>query len=227
MPIGSVERGTKICDRSGTVLDLPQWLPQGIGQRVDCAVRLGKSKQLPCRLVAERVPLSVVKQRHERLRETARQNQTTVSADALIMAHWTIYLTNVPATLLAIEEVFSLGRYRWQIELLFKLWKSDLQIDQWRSNKPHRILCEIYAKLIAAIVTHWLLLVACWHNPRRSLRAAIPTIRGLAWQFANSLHCQRLLIHAFTCLCRSLSQSNMGKSRTDPRAWQLIYENIA
>ena len=221
------KQGTVVCDSHGEPLCLETWLPQSVGQSVDCEIRLGKAKQLPCRLVAERVPLSVVRQRQDRIREIARQNQTTVSQRALTMAHWTIYVTNVPTDLLATPEVFVLGRYRWQIELLFKLWKSDLQVDKWNTKNPHRILCEFYTKLIGAIVTHWLLLVACWHNPRRSLRQAIPTIRGLAWQFANSWHSRSLLQHAFQCLCRSLSCCNMGKSRADPRAWQLIYEDIA
>ena len=218
---------TTVCDLTAEALDLPAWLPQQVGDTIDCEVLLGQAKQLRCRLIAERVPLIVVQQRHERIRETARQNQTVVSQQALELAHWTIYVTNVPESLLATQEVFILGRYRWQIELLFKLWKSDLQVDQWASRNPNRILCEIYIKLIGAMVTHWLLLVACWHNPRRSFRLAMPTIRGLAWQFANSLTSLDLLKHAFACLCRALSKSNMGKSRADPRAWQLIYEDVA
>ena len=218
--------GTIICDLAGQKIDLASWVPQHIGETIDTDILLGKSIQLPCRLVAERAPLWVVRQRHERIHETARENQTIASQRALEMAHWTIYVTNVPVTLLATQEVFILGRYRWQIELLFKLWKSDLGVDKWASDNPHRILSEIYTKLIGAIVTQWLLLVACWHNPRASFRLAMPSIQGLAWQFANSLSRMSLLKHAFKCLCCSLSKSKVGRSRADPRAWQLIYENI-
>lgn len=168
-----------------------------------------------------------MRQRHERLRETARQNQTTVCEQALVMAQWTIYLTNLPPELAATTEIFILGRYRWQIELLFKLWKSDLEVDKWASRQPERILAEIYTKLIGAIVAHWLLLVGCWHNPRRSLRQAIPTLRGLAWQFANSLSDTPLLLHALRAFCRSLSCCSMDKSQQYPRAFQLICEGIA
>ena len=217
---------TIVYDCQGKALDFQSWLPQQVGQCIDCDVKIGARHQLACRLVAERVPLSVVRQRQERLRETARQNQRPVSPYLLEMAHWTIYLTNVPSQLLATQEIFTIGRYRWQIELLFKLWKSDFGVDQWATSNPHRILCELYIKLIGAIVTHWLLLVACWHNPRRSLRQAIPTIRGLAWQFGNCLSQLSLLLHTLKCLCRSLRCCRMDVSQQHPRAFQLIYDAI-
>jgi len=45
-------------------------------------------------------------------------------------------------------------KIRWQIELLFKLWKSHGRVDEWRTKKPARIVCEIYAKLIGLVVQH-------------------------------------------------------------------------
>jgi hypothetical protein len=219
--------GTYVLDEDGQKLDLASWLPQKVGQRLDIAVRLGQKKHLPCRLVAERVPRKIVHQRHARIRETARQNQTVPSQRALVLAQWTIYLTNVPDTLLNTVEVFIVGRYRWQIELLFKLWKSDLQIDDWNTSNPYRILCEFYGKLIAAIVTHWFLLLGCWHNPRRSLRQAMPTIHSLAWQWANSLSNLTLLVHMLRSLCRSLSHCHLDRSQMSPRHFQLLEVDFA
>jgi hypothetical protein len=63
-------------------------------------------------------------------------------------------------------------RARWQIELLFRLWKSEALIDTWRSGRPFAILCELYAKLIGVIIQHWLILVSCWAFPDRSLTKA-------------------------------------------------------
>ena len=73
-----------------------------------------------------------------------------------------------------------LFRVRWQIELLFKLWKSRGQIDSWRSEKPWRILCEVYAKLIAMIIQRWILLTCPWHYPERSLTKAVKVIAKYA-----------------------------------------------
>jgi hypothetical protein len=36
----------------------------------------------------------------------------------------------VPTRLLALEEALEIGRVRWQIELLFTLWKSQGGIDE-------------------------------------------------------------------------------------------------
>jgi hypothetical protein len=216
------KQGTSVYSLQGEALDLAAFLPSAQGQRLDCDLRLGQKQALTCRLVAERVPNEVRDQRRQRLQETARRCQQAVSARAWALAAWTIYLTNLPKTLATSAEILLLGRYRWQIELLFKLWKSDLHIDEWQSKKPQRILAELYGKLIGAIITHWLLLLACWHNPRRSLRQAMPTIRALAWQFANSLGSLAALRRACDAVIRSLAKTAMDKSQRRPCTFQLL-----
>ena len=86
-------------------------------------------------------------------------------------------MTNVPVALLSLEEALVLARVRWQIELLFKLWKQHAYIDEWRSKKSWAILCEVYAKLIALVFQHWLLVICCWDYPDRSLVKAAQTVR--------------------------------------------------
>lgn len=214
--------GTHVFDQDHHPIDLSRCLPQRDGQRLDQPVYLGQRKQLPCRLIAERVPDTVAQQRQANLREIARRSQKPVSERSLTLTYWTIYLTNLSTHQLTTNEVFIMGRYRWQIELLFKLWKSHLQIDEWRTNNPYRILAELYAKLVAVIVTHWFLLMACWDNPRRSLVQAMPTIHGMAWQWANSLSSLPLLEHALRCIRRALSRCQMDKSNRHPRHFQLL-----
>ena len=63
-------------------------------------------------------------------------------------------MTNAGADLLSLPEALVLARARWQIELLFKLWKQYGQIDASRSAKPWRVLCEVWAKLLAVLIQH-------------------------------------------------------------------------
>jgi len=57
-------------------------------------------------------------------------------------------ITTAPAYKLSFDEALVLYGARWQIELLFKLWKSHAKLDTSRSCNPWRILTEIYIKLL-------------------------------------------------------------------------------
>jgi len=52
------------------------------------------------------------------------------------------------------------------IELLFRLWKTYTLIDESVSKNPWRILTEMYAKLIAVLIQHWLIIVFNLAHPR-------------------------------------------------------------
>ncbi|MBA3948074.1 MAG: transposase [Herpetosiphonaceae bacterium] len=91
------------------------------------------------------MPQEVADQRRRKLRDEARDKGCQVSARRLALAAWAIFITNAPAELVSLEAGMVLGRVRWQIELLFKLWKSHGHIDESRSTKPWRILCDVYA----------------------------------------------------------------------------------
>jgi sulfur relay (sulfurtransferase) complex TusBCD TusD component (DsrE family) len=86
----------------------------------------------------------------------------------------------VPVERRTLQEALVLGHARWQIELLVKLWKSQGGIDESRSAHPWRILCELYAKLLAMVIQHWVLLTSCWRAADRSLVKAAQTVRSYA-----------------------------------------------
>jgi len=169
-------------------LDLLAVLPQQVGARLELLVGVGASQAITgCRLLAERVPEAVALARQERYREYARTHQKPLNPLVLELAHWTLVVTNVPAARLSFEQAFALLRARWQIELLFKLWKQHALLDQWSSGKPWRILCEVYAKLLAMLIQHWVLLLACWEDPHRSLSSVAEVVREQVPLLAHGL----------------------------------------
>jgi len=130
-------------------------------QRLDCWVTVGRRKKTwRCRLVAARVPPEVARQRRARAQKEAQKRGRKVSEAKLALCDWTVLLTNAPATLLSLEEALALRRVRWQIELLFRLWKDEGKIDESRGRKPYRVLCELLAKLLGQLVQHWATLLA-------------------------------------------------------------------
>lgn len=156
------------------VLDL---LPPQEQKTVDVPVSLGASKQVSARLIARKMPEEVVRRRREQLKAAAHKQGKAVSPRQWELACWVIVLTNVPLRFLTADEALALLRARWQIELLWKLWKDLGQVDAWQTASPARILCELYAKLLGMLVQHWLLLLSCWDDPHRSLTGAACVIR--------------------------------------------------
>jgi hypothetical protein len=132
-------------------------------------VNVGETQRVKgVRLLVKRVPDEVAEQRQERIREYARKHSKPVNSVALDLAHWSILVTNLPASLVSLEQAFVLMKARWQIELVFKLWKQQALVDEWTSENPWRILCEVYAKLLAMVVQHWVMLLACRDDPYAS-----------------------------------------------------------
>ena len=213
----------KVWDEQGQALDLPRWLSTQTANELDLTISLSDRYHLPCRLIASRVPVEVAAERRRRLRREARQKGQTVSRDRLQLAGWTIFVTNVPVEKLSIEEALVLGRCRWQIELLFDLWKTHGKVGHSRSRKPWRILGEVYAKLLAMVIQHWLLLVSCWQYPNRSLHKASKTIQRYACQILNSLSVRSRLEEVIMRIQQCLATGcRINKRKATPHSFQLL-----
>ena len=68
----------------------------------------------------------------------------------------------MPSNLLTADETLTVTQTRWQIELIFKLWKSVNSLDKSWSEKKWRILTEVYGKLIVVLLQHWLIVMGAW-----------------------------------------------------------------
>jgi len=224
--LSRLQAQTVVADTTGQRLDLVSWLQQHAttaargGER---SVLLGASQHLPARLLAIRVPPEVAAIRRRKLKAEAQRHGRTASLACLARADWTILVTNVPASLLTTEEALVLARARWQIELLFKLWKSHGHLDASRSQKPDRLLCEVFAKLLAVLIQHWLFLVTCWRQPNRSLVRAAALVR----QFALALAIACPTPAHLTIVIRRLRDGLLAGATIDsrrrrPGTWQLL-----
>jgi len=137
-------------------------------------VTLGNNKETPvvCRLVCLRVSPEIAEQRRRKLISNARKKGRTPSHKNLLLTDWTLMITNVPAQWLPAEMVRHFYALRWQIEVLFKQLKTVLCIHKSNTGKENRLRCEIYGKLITAVLIHRVhaeINIRLWNTNKREL----------------------------------------------------------
>ena len=179
-------------------------------------VDVGAGKQVHCRVLARRASEQQITRRHKLQDEYARKHGTVVSQRQRDWACWTIVITNVPPVLLTLAEAFVLLRARWQIELLWKLWKMQGRLDEWQTKNEARLLCELYAKLLGVLIQHWLLLLTCWEDPHRSWITVSEIVRDqtvvLAHGFAGRLSLRQALRLMGEAITQAAGRSIAGRS---------------
>jgi len=168
--ISRLQPGTKVLEPdTKDVIDLVAHLRRQPAL-VDRAILLSMSVRLLCRLIAVRVPEEVANLRRQKARTKARDNGREPSAAYLEFLGWTMFVTNCTAAELTWKTVVVLYRARWQVELLFKLWKSHNGLARYRegANALER-LALIYVKLLGVLLQQWLLLATAWQVRYRSM----------------------------------------------------------
>lgn len=149
---------TGLLTPEGEPLDLFSLAQSRPHEAFECDVLMGKRSkhQLPCRLIVLPVPQEVADRRRYKAKQKARRQKRSIRKRTLALMGWTFFVTNVPVDMLSIEQIAALYPVRWQIELVFKLWKSYCGLKHIAGYRRERILVELYAKLIGVALTHFL-----------------------------------------------------------------------
>lgn len=193
-------------------------------------VLLGARERMPVRLLVQRVPATVVAQRHARIRRDAQRMRRKVSPRKLRLAAWNLYLTNVPAAVWSLEQVLRVYRLRWQVELLFKLWKSELGLDRLGDWRPARVLCHLYARLTALVLLHLLFRpIRLATADELSLPKAVALLRHMLPLLTEAMAAgwQRLAPLLQSLRTRCLRHALKNKRRKKPSTYALVSASAA
>jgi len=134
-----------------TPVNLVEELKTVEGNWFEARYKLGHNAKVEVRLVARRVSQQEAEQRRREVRQRAKSSGYTASQRSLILCDWEIVITNLADEWLP-QEIMDLYRVRWQIELVFKAWKSYLDLADFGYWRAERILCQLYATLIGAVL---------------------------------------------------------------------------
>jgi hypothetical protein len=149
-----VNRGSlPLTDLSGEPLDLMAWLralPGHAAHEMPVTIHDREhDKRIAGRLIALRLPAPQAEKARARLHRELGNKATPLDREA---AEYVVVFTTAEARRLDAERCLALYRVRWQIELLFKRWKSLCGMDRLPNYLDETILAWLYAKVLLALL---------------------------------------------------------------------------
>ncbi len=138
----------KIYDQQGNCLSLKKLLRRHC--IIDQWVWLGKEQRLPVRLLM--VPVSDI-QAAERKRKARkdRDKRLNHSRTYYQWLNYAVFVTNVGQEVWTAQQVTQVYKIRWQIEIIFKSWKSGFNLQhilREQCKNEHRIITAIFLMLL-------------------------------------------------------------------------------
>jgi IS4 transposase len=154
---------------------------------IDMQVLCGKTEQAKVRLVAIKLPPA---QAAERIRKAKKdgKKKTNHSAEYYELLNYVIFITNVDKTIWNYKEVAMAYRVRWNIEILFKSWKSGLNIERMIPEAQlhtERVESILYL-LLLYISWFQLLIYAPLFRAFHAKGKYLSVIKAAKWMIANT-----------------------------------------
>lgn len=133
---------------------LYQEMKSGEIQRLDIAVYIGEKDKFPVRLIVELMPEEVVSKRLQKINQYNKKKGYQTSQQYKDRARFNLFITNITGKMIDTGAIAKIYRVRWQIELIFKTWKSIFGIDNIRQMKYDRLMCLLNVRLMLILI-HW------------------------------------------------------------------------
>jgi hypothetical protein len=117
------------------------------------------------RICAIRKSNEAIKLAHEKLKRNAQKKGRSLKPETLEYAKYVIVFTNFPETSFSDIEVLDWYRSRWQVELIFKRFKSIAQLGHLPKHSDDSSKAWLYGKLFVALLTNKLIEYASSVSP--------------------------------------------------------------
>ena len=126
----------------------------GAGQR---GPRRGRTGLIAGRVCALRKSAEAIKLAQRKVRKEATRKGKQPQPDTLTFAEYVIVFTTFPATSFSPAEILQWYRIRWQVELVFKRFKSLAQLGHLPKSDDASAKAWLYGKLLVALLVEKLI----------------------------------------------------------------------
>jgi hypothetical protein len=127
---------------------------------LDIEVCLNNEGRTKVRLLA--LPVSEKVANNRRMKAKKEMKGRSPNKDLLKLMDWTIFITTIPRSEADFNQILKIYRFRWQIEIIFKTWKSHLHFAKVHNVSYYQLQVLLTARLIMIVIcTHKLFIPYC------------------------------------------------------------------
>src|SRR5215831_18993738 len=214
-------------------LALASWLTTVAGDSIEHAIFLGAKEQVACRLVAYRLPECIVNERRRLANKKAKKKGYTPSQAHLALLAWNLFITNVPHTIWQTPTIRKVYPIRWQIELIFKSWKSYLHLASIKTKKVNPTLCYLYGRMLLIVLNYALcpqLRATLWVKKQRELSVLklVRHFQALADRWMQAIFQSEFVLRRFLQRACATAERLVAKaSRKRHTTAQILRDSLA
>lgn len=169
-------------------------------------------------------------------KEIRNKNSNDRSGKVIAKNKWWLslncYMTNVPKEVLSEEKIYETYSLRWQVEIMFKIWKSLFKIHEVKKAGLERIQCFIYGRLIMLLLTSSIVFTArnLTYTTTGKELSEIKSF-GIVQQYSNELYKnifkgKVILCEIFRRIGISLQRYGIKSVKKDKKTAIMILKNI-
>ncbi len=128
--------------------------PLADGQTIELKdTYIGSKKELKSRLIITKLSEESKEKRKKKHLAAVKKERANINERSIAWNEVNVYITNIPEEVLSTEEIHDVYSLRWQIEIMFKIWKSIFNIDNVKPIKIERFKCFLYGRLISLLLS--------------------------------------------------------------------------
>lgn len=132
--------------------NLYQTMIRGNIKTLDMDVFMGRDNKFPVRLIMEPVSEGVFNRRMKNIAEYNKKKGHQMSQKYRDRSRFNLFITNIPNTKMEGKAIAKIYKVRWQIELIFKVWKSIFGLDNLTPMRYERLMATLNARLLIVLV---------------------------------------------------------------------------
>lgn len=208
-------------------LDLGSYIEKHYDCRsiIEVDVYLGEEK-VPTRLIAYRQPKEIKDQRLREANKRAKATGRTMSKGKKLSLSFAFFVTNAPGKILHKDIVGTVYRLRWEIELVFKRWKGQLEIDYLKGINKKRIDCLIWSRLCSMVIVEMIrgyIAHIIYKNFERELSDA----RLIDYLLRNNILCASIAKHKMKSFLEEMENDIPRYLLKEKRARKTMRERVS